>query len=76
MAHDERRKDVTWAMPAVMTWETVQTAILMDIRDELKRMNNVLACPKFQRIPTYLRAMAARRRKAAARKIGRVARKR
>jgi hypothetical protein len=35
--------------------ETVQCAILMDIRAELQRMNNILQCPNFVEIPSILR---------------------
>lgn len=41
------------------TLETIQTYLLMDIRDELQALNAVLRCQEFQRIPRYLRRIAA-----------------
>lgn len=40
-----------------MTWEGVHTALLMDIRDELKQLNGLLGCPNFVEIPRTLRAI-------------------
>jgi hypothetical protein len=37
------------------TWERVNTAILLDIRDELRKMNQTLRCPDFQSIPRVLK---------------------
>ena len=37
------------------TWERVNTAILMDIRDELKRLNAAIYCQNFIQIPRVLR---------------------
>ena len=34
--------------------DTIQTAILMDIRDELRDLNHLLRCPNFIGIPTTL----------------------
>lgn len=55
---DRRKKNVEWTPGAedgsMPTWERVQVALLMDIRDELQRLNNILECPNFQRIPAKL----------------------
>lgn len=47
------------------TWEQVQIEVLMDIRDELQRLNSLLHCPNFMAIPSKLDAI---RRKIPARK--------
>lgn len=50
-------------------WDTarIQAAVLMDIRDELQKLNALLHCHNFTGIPTTLRsirrAMPVRRRK-------------
>lgn len=55
---DRRRKDANWIVGddtgKVQSWDEVQVAILMDIRDELKRLNAVLHCPNFLDIPRKL----------------------
>lgn len=55
---DRRQKDKNWIVTeedgTVRTWEQVQVALLMDIRDELKRLNNVLQCPNFIAVPSKL----------------------
>lgn len=57
-----RHKDVTWNLPQqCQDWTQVQTAILMDIRDELKAMNqklDVLRCSHFLAIPHTLQRIA------------------
>jgi len=64
-----RHKDKNWNLPtpAVDTWEQASAAILMDIRDELKRLNTLLNCPNFVEIPIILRGI---RRKLPAQKKG------
>lgn len=57
-----RFKDVNWDLPTtpeggIKTWEAVQIAVMMDIRDELKRLNGTLACPNFLAIPSRLEKM-------------------
>jgi hypothetical protein len=68
---DTRRKDYDWNTGnpgTVMTWEGAQLAVLMDIRDELKKLNTLLHCYNFTTIPATLRGIRAklptRRRKA------------
>ena len=63
-----RKKDVNWNLPEkAETWEQVQVALLMDLRDELKRLNNLLGCPNFIAVPEILRGirrkLPTRRRK-------------
>lgn len=40
------------------TWERVSIAVLMDVRDELQRLNSLLNCPRFMAIPTRLQSIA------------------
>lgn len=42
----------------VPTWERAGIAVLMDIRTELQRLNNLLSCPNFTAIPGTLRTIA------------------
>jgi hypothetical protein len=55
---DTRHKNGNWSIPTLpngnIKWEYVQHALLMDIRDELQRLNNVFSCHNFQRIPWVL----------------------
>ena len=62
-----RHKDVQWNLPegvpngrgaTVHSWESIQTAVLMDIRDELQRLNGLLHCSHFIAIPKTLREIA------------------
>lgn len=60
---DTRAKDVSWGVAdpktgVVPTWERVGVAVLMDIRDELKRLNGLLSCPNFTGIPSTLRRIS------------------
>jgi len=58
----ERPKNVDWRLwkrDDGFTPEWIQLAILMDIRDELQRLNNLLLCPNFQMIPSMLRRIQA-----------------
>lgn len=59
----KRQPGVVWFPPN--TWDHVPLQVLMDIRDELQRMNAVLHCPNFTAIPSKLDAI---RRKIPARK--------
>lgn len=61
---DKRHKNGNWQLPTndsgvIQTWDAVHTAVLMDIRDELKQLNRVFACPNFQGIPQVLRRIRA-----------------
>lgn len=60
MAIDQRRKGEQWTpgkSDGTITWERVDTALLMDIRDELQTLNKLLACRNFTGIPATLRAI-------------------
>lgn len=54
-----RLKDVDWKPGTnngtATTWENVQVAVLLDIRDELKRLNSLLYCHNTTAIPQILR---------------------
>lgn len=53
-----RHKDVEWNIPnPALSWEQVNAAVLMDIRDELKRLNNLFHCINFMNIPSKLDAI-------------------
>jgi len=61
-----RHKDIDWRLPegvrnvdgsASHQWVSIQVALLMDIRDELKGINSVLHCHNFLRIPQKLDAI-------------------
>lgn len=57
-----RFKDTNWDFTAtpdggMQTWEQAQVAVLMDIRDELKRLNHLLNCPNFTSIPHKLESI-------------------
>lgn len=51
------RANCEWETPSgnSFQWEHVQVEVLMDIRNELRRMNNILQCPNFVEIPSILR---------------------
>lgn len=51
-----RFKDANWTLPDAqsLSYEGSQVAVLMDIRDELKRLNDLLHCHNFTRIPFAL----------------------
>lgn len=54
-----RYKDVDWTLneDQIGSWQQVEVAVLMDIRDELKLLNSMLRCPNFQQIPAKLDAI-------------------
>jgi hypothetical protein len=51
-----RHQNVNWPLPEnqMESWQQVEVAVLMDIRDELQRLNTLLRCPNFQQIPAHL----------------------
>lgn len=62
-----RHKDVYWNLPdghrnasggVTHQYEAIHTALLMDIRDELKTLNAVFACPNFVAVPSTLRTIS------------------
>lgn len=54
-----RHKDANWTLPedTSVSYDEAQLAVLMDIRDELKRLNTVLQCPNFIAVPAKLDAI-------------------
>lgn len=53
-----RHPNANWNLPdRCENWEQVNTAVLMDIRDELQELNKLLHCPNFLEIPMILRAI-------------------
>lgn len=54
-----RRKDENWNLPeSNLCYDAAQLAVLMDIRDELKAINQVLHCSAFLGIPHKLDRIA------------------
>lgn len=48
-------KDIAWDLPttergALTDWQKVEIAVLMDIRDELKELNETLRCYRVRRM--------------------------
>lgn len=79
MSEPQRYKDQQWMISpgtsGTVSWEAVHAAILMDLRDELKKLNALLHCYNFTAIPGILRDVARnttpkKRRRKKARKIG------
>jgi hypothetical protein len=67
---DRRKKNTNWTVADAAgnsTMEGAQLAVLMDIRDELQRLNLLLHCANFLSIPRTLRTISrklpTRRRK-------------
>lgn len=58
---DTRKKDFNWGIKTNDDGTTptpdAHLATLMDIRDELKRLNSLLCCPNFVAIPRKLDAI-------------------
>lgn len=58
---DTRRKDVSWniscSADGSLSFEGAQLAVLMDIRDELKKLNGVIGCHNFIAVPQILRGI-------------------
>lgn len=56
-----RRKDVDWFVEASNpSIDGAQLAVLMDLRDELKTLNRLLHCWRFQAIPVTLSRIDSR----------------
>lgn len=59
---ETRHKNVNWNLGSIVgspSWNQVQIALLMDIRDELQTLNRLLGCQNFIRIPRVLDSIAA-----------------
>lgn len=59
---DTRKKDANWSLNVrpdgnVASMADAQLAVLMDIRDELKKLNQLLYCTNFMDIPLKLDAI-------------------
>ncbi len=61
-----RHKDMNWNLAEGTPnrdggkshqWPSIHSALLMDIRDELKRLNALLHCSNFTGIPTTLHSI-------------------
>ena len=51
-------KDWEWDLGKdghICTWEEVSISVMMDVRDELKKLNALLHCSNFVAIPDMLR---------------------
>jgi hypothetical protein len=50
-------KDADWSIPDPLkaSYEAAHLAVLMDLRDELKDLNNLFRCQNFLAIPHILR---------------------
>lgn len=64
MASSQRHKDGDWLLPTtadgrIESWQAVQIAVLMDLRDELKKLNSLLHCDNFRQVPALLRLIRA-----------------
>ena len=62
-----RHANVQWKLPEgesdghgtwTHDWDSVHAALLMDIRDELRTLNRLLACANFLSIPPTLHRIA------------------
>lgn len=56
-----RRANEDWNLPESITWDHVSIAVLMDIREELRRLNRLLHCSNFLAIPSKLDALKPRK---------------
>lgn len=58
---DKRKANIKWNLntnyDGTTAIETVQAAVLMDIRDELQKLNRLLHCSNFTDIPHILRTI-------------------
>lgn len=70
-----RHANIDWTLPEnLQTWDQVVVAVLMDVRNELRRLNSVLHCPNFLAIPHKLDKIqrnTKRKKRNAIRKKGR-----
>ena len=51
---DTRHKNANWNLNEKPDWRGVTVAVLMDIRDELQKLNHLLHCHRFTGIPETL----------------------
>ena len=56
-----RHKNQIWELPEKLTqYDQAQLAVMMDIRDELKTLNQLLHCYKFKEFPAILKRIDKR----------------
>lgn len=57
---DRNRRGINWTLPAAgtITLDQAQLAVLMDIREELQRLNRLLHCHNFIGMPATLRSIS------------------
>lgn len=60
MPGDIRHKDVRWNLGERPDWAGANLAVLMDIRDELKKLNALLHCTNFLGLPGDIRSIKNR----------------
>ena len=56
-----RHKNLNWTLPEGTPhhiWESIHAALLMDIRDELQRLNAAIWFKNFQQVPAKLDRIA------------------
>lgn len=66
MALDIRQANKVWRVTesdGSITWNGVKLAVLMDIRDELRRLNSLLSCANFTGISHTLKQIAQQTKK-------------
>ena len=77
-----RHKNVDWNLPLDSgnpnrhTWDSIHTALLMDLRDELQRLNSLMHCSHVVRGFLALSKIASRDESAFKRRVAAAARKR
>lgn len=61
---DRRRRNVEWKLNVdsngCVSMDDAQLAVLMDIRDELQKLNRLLACHNFTNMPHVLKRIDKR----------------
>lgn len=53
---DTRQRNLNWSINH-HTYEAAQLAVLMDIREELQKLNLTFRCPNFLQIPNKIEAI-------------------
>ena len=66
---ETRHKNVQWVLPegtpnqkggSTHLWDSIHSALLMDLRDELQELNRLLHCQNFQGFPHAIRRIDRR----------------
>jgi hypothetical protein len=67
MSSKFRHKDVSWRIRpndgGDYSWEVAHVAILMELRDELKKLNSLTYCQNFTGIPQTLKSIVKNTRR-------------